>query len=255
MRPAQAAAKLGLEPTNGGAPMPVIDPARTVAELAVERPARVRIFEKLGLEYCCGGKRPLAEACAAAGLDTHTVVAMLEAVEAGGGDARDWAAAPLGEVVDHVVDVHHAYLRDELPSLGGLVAKVAARHEGHDARLESVQETFDWLSTELTRHLEQEERLVFPLSRRLAEGASADEDFLRTAIDETEREHETVGAALARLRELTDGYEPPVDACPSWRAMLDRLATLESDTHEHVHEENNILFPRALALAGSAAEG
>jgi regulator of cell morphogenesis and NO signaling len=235
--------------------MPVIDPARTVAELAVERPSRARVFERLGLDYCCGGKRPLREACAEAGLDAATVVAMLEATESAGGEAaRSWGDAPLGELVDHIVGEHHAYLREELEPLAALVDKVAVAHGATEPALAGVRSTFGELRAELEGHLEQEERVVFPLSRRVGEGARVDAGFLRDAIGEAEEEHAAVGAALVRLRELTHGYEPPQGACPSWRAMLDRLRTLEADTHEHVHEENNILFPRALALAGSAAE-
>ncbi|HEU0335122.1 MAG TPA: iron-sulfur cluster repair di-iron protein [Gaiellaceae bacterium] len=229
--------------------MPVIDPARTVAELAVERPGRVRIFERLGLEYCCGGRRPLEEACRSAGLDTPTVVAMLEAVESADTDVRDWAAAPLEELVDHVVTVHHAYLRDELPRLSELVTKVARRHGDTDPRLGVVRQTFEQLHDDVFDHIDVEELVVFPAARRAAAGEPLDASLLAAAVEEAEEEHARVGAALALLRESTDGYTPREDACPSWRALLDRLATLEADLHEHVHEENNILFPRALALA------
>jgi regulator of cell morphogenesis and NO signaling len=228
--------------------MPVIDPARTVAELAVERPGRVRIFERLGLEYCCGGRRPLEEACRASGLDTPTVVAMLEAVESADGDVRDWAAAPLDELVDHVVEVHHAYLRDELPRLSELVAKVADRHGELDPRLAVVRETFEQLHDDVFDHIEVEELVVFPAARRAAAHEPVEASLLEAAVEEAEAEHARVGAALALLREATDGYRPPEAACPSWRGLLDRLATLEADLHEHVHEENNILFPRALEL-------
>lgn len=232
--------------------MPAIDPARTVAELAVERPARARVFERLGLDYCCGGKRPLREACAEAGLDAATVVAMLEATEtARSGPAESWVDVPLGALVDHIVGRHHAYLREELEPLAALVDKVARAHGTTEPALADVRSTFGELRGELEAHLEQEERVVFPLSRRVGEGARVDEGFLREAIGEAEHEHAAVGAALARLRDLTGGYELPAGACPSWRAMLDRLRTLEADTHEHVHEENTILFPRALELAGS----
>ena len=229
--------------------MPVIDPARTVAELAVERPGRVRIFERLGLEYCCGGRRPLNEACRSAGLDTPTVVAMLEAVESADTDVRDWAAAPLEELVDHVVTVHHAYLRDELPRLSELVTKVAGRHGDTDPRLAVVRQTFEQLHDDVFDHIDVEELVVFPAARRAAAGEPLDASLLAAAVEEAEEEHARVGAALQLLRQATDGYTPREDACPSWRALLDRLATLEADLHEHVHEENNILFPRALALA------
>ena len=232
--------------------MPAIDTKRTVGELVTERPSRARVFERLGIDYCCGGKRPLEDACAAKRLDAGTVAAMLEAVEEAGGDQTDWSRASLGELCDHIVETHHAYLRDELPRLSGLVGKVTRTHGVRHPELEDVLETYEGLAAELSEHMLKEEHELFPACRRLEESEEILAPGLAAPIAVMEDEHAAVGAALERLRVLTGGYEPPTDACNSYRAMLDSLETLERDLHEHIHEENNILFPRAAALAATA---
>lgn len=233
----------------------MIDAQRTVGELVTERPGRARVFERLGIDYCCGGKRPLSEACAKKELDAATVVAMLEATEeASAGDAgTDWTQASLAALCDHIVGSHHAYLREELPRLAFLTDKVATAHGNRHAELLDVRDTFAELSAELGIHMLKEEYDLFPACRRLEHGEPISAAALGPPIAVMEDEHAFVGAALERLHELTQGYEPPADACNSYRAMLDGLSTLERDLHEHIHEENNILFPRAAALAEAPA--
>ncbi len=233
--------------------MAAIDAQRTVGEPVTERPGRARVFERLEIDYCCGGKRPLEDACAAKGLDAVAVAAMLEALEEAGGEEPDWTTASLGELCDHIVETHHAYLRDELPRLSFLVGKVARAHGSRHPELTDVAETYEGLAAELFEHMLKEEHVVFPACRRLEEGEEILAAGLAAPIAVMEDEHAAVGAALERLHALTGGYQPPRDACNSYRAMLDGLATLELDLHEHIHEENNILFPRASALAESAA--
>lgn len=233
--------------------MTAIDAQRTVAELVTERPGRARVFERLGIEYCCRGKRPLAEACAEQQLDVATVTTMLAAMEEGAGTGEaDWAQAPLAELCDHIVETHHSYLRDELPRLSALTGKVARAHGGKHPELKDVAATFEQMASELDLHMLKEEDVLFPVCKRLEQGEPIAAEALGPPIAVMEHEHAYVGAALERLHELTQGYEPPEDACNSYRALLDGLATLERDLHEHIHEENNILFPRAAALAESA---
>lgn len=228
----------------------MIDVERTVAELVLQRPGRARVFERLEIDYCCGGKVPLADACAARGLDAQTVAVLLEAVESAVPTPEaGWTRASLVELCDHIVESHHAYLRDELPRLALLVDKVARAHGASDPALRDVSETFHALAAELDGHLEDEEVALFPLIERLEAGGTVDQAELRAALAALEREHGEVGAALSRLRALTAGYVAPGGACNSWRAMLDGLKALERDLHEHVHEENNILFPRVAELA------
>jgi regulator of cell morphogenesis and NO signaling len=237
------------EPNREDTSMPAISTATTVGELVVDDPARARIFEQLGLDYCCGGKRPLAEACSERGLDPDTVVAMLNAAEASGGrTGEDWSQAPLTELCDHIVEAHHGFLRRELPRLSTLVEKVERAHAAQSPALHEVRTVFEELRAELESHTEDEERVVFPACRDLDAGAGGDEE-LATRFATLESEHEAAGAHLERLSELTGHFDVTQAFCNTHRATLDALRELELDLHEHIHEENNILFPRALAAA------
>jgi len=234
--------------------MTPIDPSTTVAELAVERPQRTRIFEQLGLDYCCGGGRSLETACADEGLDLHTVLVLLEReaeAQASAATDTDWASASVDELVDHIVRDHHGYLRSELPRLSELSAKVRSAHGDERPELIEVAAIFERLRAELEEHAEKEEQGVFPAARLLAAGSAP--GAAAHDLDELEHEHAEVGAALAELRSLTGGYDAGRALCGTHRALIDGLRELELDTHEHVHEENNILFPRLLAAAGSTA--
>lgn len=213
-----------------------------VADLVLEQPGRARVFERHGIDYCCGGATPLASACAEHGLDVDAVLAELEATGAGAAE-RDWSTASSAELSAHIVAEHHGYLREELPPLRALVDKVARVHGDRHAELADVQDVFSRLADELEHHLVEEEQVVFPALVALEQDAATAPGT--EAIGQMVHEHEQVAGGLARLRALTGGYEPPADACNSYRAMLDRLRTLETDTHRHVHKENNILFRRA----------
>lgn len=229
--------------------MTAISSATTVGQLVVDDPARARIFEQLGLDYCCGGKRPLADACHERGLDPDTVVAMLNAAAASGGrTSEDWSQAPLAELCDHIVEAHHGFLRRELPRLSTLVEKVERAHAAQSPALREVRAVFEELRAELESHTEDEEQVVFPACRDLDAGSGGDET-LASRFAALESEHEAAGAHLERLSELTGHFDVTQAFCNTHRATLDALRELELDLHEHIHEENNILFPRALAAA------
>jgi regulator of cell morphogenesis and NO signaling len=219
-----------------------IDPSRPVAELVLERPARARACEELGLDYCCGGKTPLAEACDARGIPVDEAVAALEAATEIPTDERDWTAAPLAVLCDHIVSEHHARLRQELPRLDALLEKVVRAHGEERPSVVELRDTFAALRAELEEHLAAEENDLFPLVRA---GGPYDADQVR----ELEHDHEWAGTALARMRDLTGGYDLDQAMCNTHRATLDGLHELERDLHQHIHEENNVLFPRALAAA------
>jgi regulator of cell morphogenesis and NO signaling len=217
-----------------------------IGDLVVERPARARLFEQLGIDYCCGGRRTLAEVCDERGLDAATVVVLLDTTESDRGlIGSDWGRASLPELCDHIVDVHHAYLRRELPRLTALLEKCERAHADERPELHEVRATFERLRVELEHHLAEEERAVFPACRAVAAGATLEPGLLERLADE----HAGAGAALRRLSALTDGYETDTALCNTHRAAVDALAELERDLHEHIHEENNILFPRVLAVA------
>lgn len=232
--------------------MRLIDAETTVGELVRAQPNRARVFENLGIDYCCGGKKPLAEVCRARNLDPATVVAMLAALE---GDPEEPAPNPdqmtLSGLCDHIERDHHDWLREELPRLDFMTRKVAAVHGDHEPRLREIRRVFESFQAEIVAHTREEEEQIFPAIRNLdaasgrpAETAAA----LKVTFAKLESEHEQAGAALEQLADLTDRHTPPDWACNTFRALYDTLARLERNMHQHVHKENNVLFPRVLAL-------
>lgn len=231
----------------------------TVAEIVRALPARSRVFENLGIDYCCGGKKPLADACQAKGLDPASVVALLTALdEPQESSAVNPDTLSLSELCDHIEQSHHVFLREALPRLEFMTRKVAAVHGKQEPRLVELRQVFETFHAEITAHTKQEEETVFPAIRELDWGPSGQAETaarLRDSVAKLEAEHDGAGAALARFNELTDGYTPPDWACNTFRALYDLLSELERDTHQHVHKENNVLFPRALSRAeGEPAE-
>jgi regulator of cell morphogenesis and NO signaling len=237
--------------------MNVISPQATVGDIVAQRPLLAGVFERIGIDFCCGGKRSLADACAARKLDAATVVILLEAAaeQFASRPVVDAAAMSLTALADHIEHTHHAYLREELPLLVDKADRVAAKHGHRDERLPVVAETVRALAEEMFHHMEKEERVLFPLIRELeAHGRAAGHcGSIANPIEQMEREHEGAGGALAVLRELTGGFAPDAESCNTHRALLAGLARLETDLHEHVHKENNVLFPRALAREAQAA--
>lgn len=233
--------------------MKTITPETTVGELVRAVPARSRIFENLGVDYCCGGKKPLAEVCRAKNLDPATVIAMLNALDsAADAPSANPDAMGLAELCDHIERAHHDYLREELPRLDFMTRKVAAVHGDHEARLIEVRRVFESFNAAMTAHTDEEEAVVFPKIRQL-EAANGDKAGivaeLKATFEKLESEHDSAGGALERFKELTDSYTPPDWACNTFRAMYDALAKLERNMHQHVHKENNILFVKALVAA------
>lgn len=222
-----------------------IQDGQTVAELAALSPAAIRVFEDHGIDFCCGGAKPLAEACREKQVDPAALLAALEAALRAAPPAagENWRAAPLEALIDHILEHHHAYLRAELPRLRGRMAAVRAAHGERDgARLEELDRVLSGLRQELEMHMHKEELILFPAIRR-------GEPWIRQPIALMEMEHESAGAALASLRRLTSGYQPPQHACATYRALYSGLEELEKDLHVHIHLENNILFPRAIQEA------
>ena len=240
-----------------------LDLHETVGSLVARRPAFSRVFEAKGIDYCCGGKKSLEQACRDKNIDLADLLESLRQV------AQEVETAPqfspltvtLTELADHIERTHHQYLRDELPRLDKLAAKVADVHGGHDSRLLEVRRVFMQMARELSRHTMKEEQILFPMIREL-DGSASIPTFhcgsIANPIRQMELEHDEAGDALTRLRSLTDDYTPPPEACNTYRALLDGLHELERDMHIHVHKENSVLFPRAIDLvakqAGAAAE-
>jgi regulator of cell morphogenesis and NO signaling len=225
---------------------------QSIAEIVKTHPATLRVLESFGLDYCCGGRRPLGSACEEAGIDPQVVLEALLATEKG--PEPDWASMDLVELVDQIEATHHAYLHTELGRLGALAEKVTAKHAVRHPELEEVRSTFAELSDDFSPHLAKEERVLFPMIRELATSSTAPTfhcGSLQNPISVMMLEHDGVGELLERLRALTSGYQTPANGCASYRALYDGLAELEADTHLHVHKENNLLFPAVIALEAS----
>ncbi|RIK75648.1 MAG: iron-sulfur cluster repair di-iron protein [Planctomycetota bacterium] len=238
--------------------MVTIDVRSTVGELVARHPALSRVFEEAGVDYCCGGKKPLADACEQNGLDPAAFVVKLQqaADTADAGQFVDAAAMLLTELADHIEQTHHAYLKAELPRIDFLTAKVSSVHGDHDGRLREIRRITVQFIDELSAHMMKEERVLFPMIRQLESGSSPLAfhcGSIGNPIRQMELEHHGAGDALEQLRALSDGYTPPDWACNTYRAMLDALSRLERDMHQHVHKEDNVLFPRALAREAQLA--
>jgi regulator of cell morphogenesis and NO signaling len=232
---------------------------KTVAEIAAGSLAAVKVFERFGIDYCCGGKRPLDEVCLEKGLSSETVHRELAAAAAQPApEQRDWNTVPLRELIAHIVEKHHEFLKRELAPLGERVAKVervySARPEAVE-RVAGLSEVFEDLKFELLAHMRKEEMILFPAIEACEAAANANRPLpplpfgsVGNPIHMMELEHESAGAALASLREITRDFDIPEYACVTYKAMLSGLRELEEDLHMHIHLENNVLFPRALKL-------
>lgn len=228
----------------------MFQPTDTITRILKEHPAAARVFERNGIEFCCAGGATLEEASGDRGIPTEILLADLEALFAPQADHGCAAELPLPALVSHLEESHHAYVREELPRLDAMTARVAAVHGARDSRLNAVRGVWAGLSATMAAHLEKEERILFPMIRAL-EDDSAPIDFhcgsVANPIAQMEREHRDIEEAIARLHALTDGYAPPAWACGTYRAMLEALARFESDTLEHTLKEEVHLFPRAAA--------
>lgn len=220
---------------------PALTPADTLADLAVTHPAASRVFHRHGLDFCCHGRRPLAEACAERGLAVDGVVAEIARETATVPDLPRWDARPLAELVRHIVDFYHQRLRVELPELISLAAKVESRHAEKASCPRGLRAHLEEVNQSVLEHLAKEEQVLFPMilggRLQLAGGP----------IAVMEAEHDDHGESLRKARRLTADLVPPGEACPTWRALYLRLAAFEAELMDHIHLENNILFRRALA--------
>ena len=233
----------------------MITPDWTIAKIATDAPATIRIFQEHEIDYCCGGKVALKEVCAARGMDLDAILADLRAAASPAAPAPTWDGASLAALVEHIQARYHEPLRKELPRLDAMLDKVVSRHGGHlPAVLLPLQQTFKQLQQDLLAHMAKEDRVLFPFIVALEAGGPlpvSDPKWIESPIAVMEADHQDAGAALARIRETTAGFAPPDWACPTFRGLYDGLAQFENDMHLHVHLENNILFPQARRLARS----
>lgn len=229
---------------------------QTVREIAVGHPASLRVFESFGIDYCCGGQRSLREACERASVSPDEVLTRISAAEGENSAAAvDWAHANVAELTRHIVDGHHSYIRRESPRLISICAKVVARHGAAHSEVKSIQELFQALTDELSMHMMKEENVLFPylvqMEAALREARPVPPAMFGSVempISRMLADHDDAGALTERIRELSGGFAAPADACPTYRALYQGLEDFERDLYQHVHLENNILFPRALDM-------
>lgn len=219
-----------------------LSPQSRVGDIAAHHPLATRVFARHGIDFCCGGGVALADACAKRNVDTTEVLEEIEreiTSPAASSVTAPWNEAPLAELVAHIVERYHEPLREELPRLESMARKVFRVHGDKDPeRLGALLESFLRLKGELDQHLSEEEQSLFPsLLRADSDGTSDVQAF----VDD----HTRVGQELHRIRELTDEFRVPAGACNTWNALWHGLAALETDLHEHIHLENNVLFRRA----------
>ena len=230
-----------------------IQPDTTVGDLVATRPEFGTVFERLGIDYCCGGKKSLADACGEKQLDVTTLIATLEASDAASehGDKPDPAQMSLAELVDHIIKTHHDYLRQALPPLSAMIDKVAGKHREHNPKLTQLPRLMQDFTAEIMSHMMKEERMLFPAICQLEKARTKltlPFGSIANPIGVMEAEHESAGNALEQFRALTDSYTVPEWGCNTYRSMVAELEKLEQNMHRHVHKENNILFPRAIEL-------
>ena len=231
---------------------------KTVGELAADNPAATRVFEKLGIDYCCGGSNTLEQACRAAGLPLEQVTDSMEmAFETGRAMAsdRNWRIEPLAGLIAYIRTTHHQYTRVELARLEPLFHKVCSVHGENHPELARMRATFGGLAQELATHLMKEELVLFPYIVRMEEAVLEKSTLVpapfggvRNPVAMMLDEHDGAGQALREMRAASDGYVAPPDACASYRTLYQALAEFETDLHQHIHLENNILFPRAIEM-------
>jgi regulator of cell morphogenesis and NO signaling len=238
----------------------ILETTKTVKEYALEMPGATRIFEKLGIDYCCGGGKSLADACVTAGVAVDEVLGSLEQI--GNSDetsaSEGWQTASLAELITHVVEKHHAFTRQELARLEALLIKVCGVHGQNHPELFRIQKQFQELNRDLEPHMLKEERVLFPYIIQMEEAAKNNLTLpappfgtVQNPVRVMMAEHDAAGDILREMREVSSDYAVPEDACISYQTLYGALAALEADLHQHIHLENNILFPRAAEMEAS----
>jgi regulator of cell morphogenesis and NO signaling len=232
----------------------------TIGDIVATDFRAAAVFERFGIDFCCGGRRSLVEACRSAANPDEVMRAIdaLGAPAASDGDVRAWT---VDRLIDHILVTHHTYLREALPAIGRHLAKLQSVHGQRHPELHEIVTVFEDLSDELSQHMIKEEQVLFPYVRDLAEreeqscgGLLSPFGTVANPIRMMEREHQDAGDAMRTIRELTHGYTAPADGCGTYAVTMAELADFERDLHEHVHLENNVLFPRAIALENESAQ-
>lgn len=230
-----------------------VESQRSIGELVAEQPSRAIVLERFGIDYCCGGNHSLLEACCERGIDPNDVLVEFEH-QPNCSESLEPAPATLtiAELTAHIVTVHHARLREDLPRIERLIQKCVAAHGARNPRFLELSNAFQTFADDLELHMMKEERVLFPLAEGYERGIVPSPlhcGGIEFPIAVMESEHQDVAEMIARFRRLTDDFTAPREACATWRELIRSFGELERDLHFHIHEENNLLHPRALAVA------
>lgn len=233
----------------------------TVGELVAKNFRNSAVFRKYGIDFCCGGKRTLSEACEKSGLSPEQVLSEIASLPGQAGNTEDYLHWEAGFLATYIVNVHHSYVKATLPEMRALAEKVANVHGGHHEPLNEMLDLVHVLEEEMLAHMDKEEHILFPYIRALESFTKTGFPVPKAHFGSVEHpiacmieEHETAGGIMQRLEEMTDGFTPPAGACTSWRLYYKYLAAFQEDLHKHVHLENNILFPKAGELEAEAEQ-
>lgn len=236
----------------------MINSTMTVREVAVALPQSTRLFEKLKIDYCCGGNRALTDACAAVGLAVDDVMTMLKTFsdnDVPASDTIDFQKLSLAQLIAHILDTHHDFTEQEMIRLESLVQKVVSAHSEHHPELQQVAVLFNHLCADLRPHMLKEEQILFPYILKLEQAVAekwpapfAPFGTVNNPVRMMMLEHDRAGEILRELRTVTADYAIPPDACMSYLTLYQALEDFEKDLHQHIHLENNLLFPRAIDL-------
>lgn len=222
---------------------------QTLGDIVANDFRTANVLMKAGIDFCCGGKMTLDEACSQKNISTNDIVAKLEeATLAPINPSQDYKEWALDFLADYIVNTHHRYVMKTLPELMFYTQKIAKVHH-HHTELAEVADLFSQINDELTQHLKNEEEVLFPAIKRMIKNGNADDKALiYSEITRMNGEHEFAGGAMDKINEITNGYTLPEDACSTYEVTFAMLRQFEDDLHIHVHLENNILFPKALKL-------
>ncbi|MEW6208850.1 MAG: iron-sulfur cluster repair di-iron protein [Acidobacteriota bacterium] len=238
--------------------MMMISSTKTVRELALEMPGATEVFEKIGIDYCCGGAQSLSEACVKVGKPIEQVLPMLEEIVSKSDTKEekiDWRVRRLAKLTHYIVNKHHAFTRRELGRLSLLIAKVCSAHSARHPELVLIQSLFQSLEHDLLPHMHKEEQILFPYIERMEEAIRRSERMptaffgtVRSPIRMMMLEHDNAGELLRAIRDASKDFKVPEDGCASYELLYEGLKEFEHDLHQHIHLENNILFPRAIEM-------
>lgn len=213
------------------------------------------VFKKYGIDFCCKGNRTIEEACAPKNIDTQKIYNDLEAIPQGSTGDIDFTSWPLDLLADYVEKTHHRYVREKSPILQQFLDKLCKVHGGRHPELFEVKELFDESVEDLGSHMVKEESILFPFIRTMVEARNSNSVFeapnfgtVENPVNMMMHEHTAEGERFEKISELTDGYTVPADGCNTYRVAFQMLAEFEDDLHRHIHLENNILFPKSVAL-------